>query len=94
MQNTPNKYTDTPAKYEIKVQGRLEHKWSCWFEDLQIRVEEENGKVISILYGDIHDQAALHGILSRIRDLGLNLILVKRMDDNITQNDTSKEVFQ
>ena len=63
-------------------------------EDLQIRVEEENGKVISILYGDIHDQAALHGILSRIRDLGLNLILVKRMDDNITQNDTSKEVFQ
>ena len=80
MQNVPKQYTDSLTTYEIKVQGRLDHKWSSWFEDMQISVEEREGKIVTTLYGDIPDQAALHGILSRIRDLGLNLILVRRKD--------------
>jgi hypothetical protein len=80
MQNVQKQYTDSLTTYEIKVQGRLDHKWSSWFEDMQISVEEQDGKIVTTLYGGIPDQAALHGILSRIRDLGLNLILVRRKD--------------
>jgi len=80
MQNSTKKYTDSLAVYEIKVQGRLDHNWSSWFEGMQINIEEHDGKIITTFYGHIPDQAALHGILSRIRDLGLNLILVRRMD--------------
>ena len=94
MRNNPEKYMDSLAVYEIKVQGRLEYKWSCWFEDMQINIEEHDGKIITTLNGDICDQAALHGILSRIRDLGLNLILVRRMEENSTVHVTSKEDCQ
>jgi len=64
----------TPLFYEIRVQGHIGDSWSSWFEGLSLR-HEENGE--TVLYGDIVDQAALHGILMRIRDLGLPLVSVK-----------------
>jgi hypothetical protein len=70
-----------PANYQIKVRGRLDKSWSDWFDDMTITVEsDDDHMVITTLTGTIVDQAALHGILSRIRDLGLPLLLVRYLE--------------
>jgi hypothetical protein len=61
--------------YEIRIQGHVGDSWSSWFEGLSLSYEE-NGQ--TVLRGPIVDQAALHGILIRIRDLGLPLVSVNR----------------
>jgi hypothetical protein len=67
---------DAPARYEIRVEGQLSASWASWFEGLQIRhVGDE-----TILAGTLVDQSALHGVLMRIRDLGLPLVGVNRVD--------------
>ena len=64
-----------PEFYQIRVQGHLGISWSTWFEEMDIH-HEENGE--TVLSGWIRDQAALHGVLMRIRDLGLPLLAVTR----------------
>ncbi len=59
--------------YEIRVRGQLESHWSAWFEGMAL-TPYENGE--TLIAGLVPDQAALHGILARIRDLGLPLISV------------------
>ena len=66
----------TATHYEIRVEGHLGSSWSSWFEGMHIR-HEQSGE--TILAGPIADQAALHGILMRIRDLGLPLVSVQRV---------------
>jgi hypothetical protein len=56
--------------YEIRVQGELAPRWSCWFAGLA--VETSDGE--TVIVGPVDDQAALHGLLARIRDLGLPLL--------------------
>ena len=69
---------DQALEYQIKVQGRLEERWSHWFDNLKITVESDSsGRTITILSGEVNDQAALHGLLNRIRDLNLLLISVQ-----------------
>jgi hypothetical protein len=69
---------DQPATYQIKVQGRLSENWSNWFDGLTVTAAEtEGGPTLTTLTGLVTDQAALHGVLSRIRDLGLPLLLVE-----------------
>jgi hypothetical protein len=69
---------DQPATYQIKVQGRLSENWSNWFDGLTVAAAEtEGGPTLTTLTGQIADQAALHGLLNRIRDLGLPLLLVE-----------------
>ena len=63
--------------YEIRVKGHLGISWSTWFEDMDVR-HEENGE--TVLSGWIRDQAALHGVLMKIRDLGLPLIAVTKRE--------------
>jgi len=65
-----------PARYEIRVEGVLGEHWSGWFEGLQ--VSSEAGE--TILSGPVTDQPALHGVLVKIRDLGMRLISVRRLD--------------
>jgi hypothetical protein len=78
-ESSPQLTLDQPAAYQIKVQGRLGESWSDWFEGMAIDVEPlESGGTITTLSGIIADQAALFGLLSRIRDLGLPLLLVER----------------
>jgi hypothetical protein len=67
----------TPESYEIRVKGHLGISWSTWFEGMDIR-HEENGE--TVLSGPIADQAALHGVLMKIRDLGLPLVAVSRQE--------------
>jgi len=59
--------------YWIRVKGHLDPSWSAWFDDLTI-TNEDNGE--AVLAGSIVDQAALHGLLIKVRDLGLALIAV------------------
>jgi len=62
-----------PATYQIRVKGHLEREWSEWFEELTISWEKPDETLLS---GQIADQPALHGILDKIRDLGLPLLSV------------------
>jgi len=66
---------DKQAVYEIVVKGVLDSRWSRWFADLQI-IPQPDGN--TLLTGPIPDQAALYGVISRMRDLGMVLISVHR----------------
>ncbi len=61
----------TVATYEIKVKGHVDEEWSAWLGDMTVAYDDEGNTLLS---GRIPDQAALHGILAQIRDLGLTLI--------------------
>jgi hypothetical protein len=65
------------AKYRIRVQGTLPPQWSAWFEGLSISHEAPHD---TILVGKVADQAALYGVISRVRDLGLTLVAIERVD--------------
>ena len=67
---------DRPAVYEIRVKGKLDARWSRWFARMQI-TPQPNGECL--LIGPIRDQAALYGAISRMRDLGLVLVSVRRV---------------
>ena len=69
---------DSPAIYQIKVQGRLSESWSDWLNGMTFTFENgKDGPAITTLTGTVTDQVALHGVLARIRDLALPLLLVK-----------------
>jgi len=63
--------------YQIRIKGHLGHQWADWFEGLTITLEE-NGE--TLLTGLVVDQAALHGLLKRVRDLGMPLLSVNRVE--------------
>ena len=65
-----------PADYQIKVKGNLGSQWSDWFEGMTIEYEG----AATIIKCKLLDQPALHGLLVRVRDLGLPLISVKRVE--------------
>ena len=62
--------------YQIKIKGYLDDKWSDWFDGLRITHPDENE---TLLIGLVRDQGALHGMLAKIRDLGLHLISVESL---------------
>jgi hypothetical protein len=70
-----------PGWYEIRIQGHLETRWGSWFDGLTLTTE---GDGTTILRGPVIDQSALHGLLQRVRDLGLPLVSVTHVqaDDN------------
>ena len=67
-----------PAKYRIEVQGRYNETWTDWMEDLEINIiSQDNEPTITVVTGIMKDQAGLHGVLNRIRDLSIPLISVQ-----------------
>ena len=64
---------DQPQCYEIRLKGHLDDRWAEWFEGLTLTLEEEGN---TLLTGPVIDQAALHGLLKKVRDLGLPLVSV------------------
>ncbi len=67
---------DEPMVYQIRIEGHLGSKWIAWFGDVSITLED-NGE--TLLTGPVVDQAALHGLLRKIRDLGMPLISAIRV---------------
>ena len=65
-----------PTIYQIRIKGQLDSQWTDWFEGLTITLEE-NGD--TLLTGPVTDQAALYGLLRKVRDLGLPLLAVSRL---------------
>jgi hypothetical protein len=72
LQNVPERKI-----YEIKLKGHLNHSWADWFDDLVLTHESDG---TTTLMGEIIDQAALHGLLKKVRDLGLPLLSVNIVD--------------
>ena len=75
MRNKFNPKTDAnkPTVYKIRIKGHLDLEWSDWFEGLTITLEEDGN---TLLTGPVLDQAALHGLLKKVRDLGMPLVSV------------------
>ncbi len=79
MSNKTNAKTDPgePVVYQIRIKGHLGRQWTDWFEGLTITLED-NGD--TLLTGPVTDQAALHGLLRKVRDLGMPLLSVIRSE--------------
>ena len=84
MSDTKDNTTQPPI-YQIRIEGHLGEHWLDVFDGLDITLTD-NGD--TLLYGPVVDQAALHGFLRRIRDLGLTIVSVVRLDAN-ENNDSS-----
>jgi len=83
MSNHPDNKTNSsqPLVYQIRIEGHLGQQWIDWFDGLSITLEE-NGD--TLLTGPVTDQAALHGLLKKVRDLGLPLVSISRVQFNET----------
>ncbi len=75
--SSQNPQPDRPAAYRIRVQGRLDAAWEEWFGGLRL---ESGPDGVTTLAGPVRDQGELYGLLARIRDLGLPLLQVERLD--------------
>jgi hypothetical protein len=72
----------SPAPYRIRIRGHLDPSWSTWFDGLTVTQEADG---TTELAGPLADQAALFGLLARLRDLGATLLLVERLAADTTQ---------
>jgi hypothetical protein len=76
MSNKHSPETEPTMVYQIRLKGHLGRQWTEWFEGLTITLED-NGE--TLLTGPVIDQAALHGVLKKVRNLGLPLLSVNRV---------------
>ena len=74
--NNPSVDPSEPMIYQIRLKGHLGPQWAGWFEGLTITLEEDGD---TLLTGPVVDQAALHGFLKKVRDLGVSLVSVNRV---------------
>ena len=75
---TPIKAHPEPERYQIRVRGHLDARWANSFEGLTITLVEDGD---TLLTGPVIDQAALHGLLKKVRDLGMPLVSVSPLED-------------
>ena len=66
-----------PERYEIRLKGHLDARWAAWFDGLSVTHEDDG---ITVIHGPVVDQTALHGLLRKVRDVGLPLISVMRVE--------------
>src|SRR2546425_9335048 len=67
---------NSPGRYEIRLRGHLDSRWAAWFDGLSLSNEDDGTTIIG---GPVADQAALHGLLQKVRDLGLPLVSVTQV---------------
>jgi hypothetical protein len=91
MKNIPKPLEDDlTANYQIIIKGRLDSSWAEWFDGFTMVVtKDESGTTFTALTGPVADQRALHGLLARLRDLGLTLLEVHRLETG-TDSDASR----
>ena len=75
-------HTPQPSGYRLRINGHLDQHWSSWFGDLTLTHEDDG---TTCLTGAVTDQAQLHGLLTKIRDLGVTLISVTVVDVSVTE---------
>ena len=78
----------TPARYQLRVEGHLETHWSAHLDDLALTWEDDGA---TSLTGLVQDQSQLHGLLAKIRDLGLTLISVRVLNDPVRDESPQEE---
>jgi hypothetical protein len=66
------------GRYEIRVKGHLDARWVAWFDGMTLTPD---GDGTTLIHGPVVDQAALHGLLAKVRDVGLPLVSVTQVDD-------------
>ena len=76
MSAMPTGRHQNPGRYEIRVKGHLDARWAAWFDGLTLTHGSDG---TTIIRGPVADQAALHGLLQKVRDLGLPLISVNHV---------------
>ena len=74
------------SRCEIRLGGHLEPRWAAWFDGMAL-VQQSDGT--TVIHGSVIDQTALHGLLQRVRDLGLPLLAVTRLDSDQPQTSSS-----
>jgi len=79
------------VRYEIRVRSRLSSDWAGWFDEMTI---QPAGQTETILSGNLVDQAALHGLLAKIRDLNLVLVSINSAGEEVTGCDDGKGIFE
>jgi len=80
-------YHDESGRYEIRLKGHLNNRWADWFEGLTITLEDQGD---TLLTGPVVDQAALHGLLKRVRDLGMPLVSVSPIEPGLADQSDVK----
>ena len=75
----PEQDGDRPVVYQIRIRGHLSQQWMAWFAGLTITLEEDGN---TLLTGPIVDQAALHGLFKKVRDLGIPLLSINSIEPN------------
>jgi hypothetical protein len=68
-----------PGRYEIRLKGHLDTRWAAWFDGLTLTHGSDG---TTIIHGQVADQAALHGLLQKVRDLGLPLVAVTQVESD------------
>ena len=84
---SPKTDPNQPMIYQIRIKGHMGRQWDDWFENAQI-TEEAGDTLITCA---VIDQAALHGVLKKVRDLGLTLLSINRMVSNLKSKNSSKK---
>lgn len=77
MRHTSAGRSDTPGRYEIRLKGHLGSRWAAWFDGMTLTTNSDG---TTVLEGPVVDQAALHGLLTKLRDLGLPLVSVTQVE--------------
>jgi hypothetical protein len=77
MSTVPVGRPDATPRYEIRLRGRLPARWAAWFDGMTLTTTDDG---TTVLTGPVIDQAALHGVLQKVRDLGLPLISLTALD--------------
>jgi hypothetical protein len=76
---TPGPDRSESGRYEVRLTGHLDAHWTAWFDGLTVSHENDGTTAIT---GEVVDQAALHGLIQRVRDLGLPLVSVRKVDSD------------
>jgi hypothetical protein len=76
MSEIPAGRHDDPGRYEIRLKGHLDARWAAWFDGLSLTRESDG---TTLIHGPVTDQAALHGLLQKVRDIGLPLVSVTQV---------------
>jgi hypothetical protein len=81
MNNRSAARATTSWRYEIRIEGHLGSRWTDWFDGMTLTTTSDG---ITVLAGPVVDQAALHGLLQKVRDIGLPLLSVTQVDPRST----------